>query len=71
MVILPTHDHTAYQFQYIDPFLADGELSDEERRKIKACEACLFDEDWHLVPGALPHFVSPPENGRVGAVAEP
>jgi hypothetical protein len=70
-VILPTHDHTAYQFRYSDPFLADGELCDEERQKIKAYEARLFDEDWRLVPGALPHFVSPPENGRVGAVAEP
>jgi glyoxylase-like metal-dependent hydrolase (beta-lactamase superfamily II) len=66
MVIVPTHDHTAYQFQYIDPFLPD-----EERQEIKAYEARVFDEAWRLVPGALPHFVAPPENGHVGAVTEP
>lgn len=70
MVILPTHDHTAYQSEFVGPFLNDGQLSVDERRQIEAYESQLFDRDWHLRPQALPHFV-PPEYGGIGTVAEP
>ncbi len=71
MVIVPTHDHTAYQFQYLEPFLADGVLSPEERQAIKTYEARMFDEVGHLVPSALPHFLTPLDKGRVGTITEP
>ncbi len=35
MVLAPPHDHTAYMSRYLEPFLADGGLSLEERQAIK------------------------------------
>jgi len=32
LVLIPTHDHTAYRFDHLVPFLADGTLSPEERQ---------------------------------------
>jgi N-acyl homoserine lactone hydrolase len=69
MVIVPGHDHTDYQYRLLEPFLADGVLSLEEREQIKAYEARLFDDSGNLVPGALPKFMPPAEGERVGKVA--
>jgi glyoxylase-like metal-dependent hydrolase (beta-lactamase superfamily II) len=71
LVIAPAHDHSAYGQRYLDPFLADGDLSADERRALKAYEARLFDAEFRLVPGALPRFVPPAEGTRLGRVAEP
>ncbi|HET7275173.1 MAG TPA: N-acyl homoserine lactonase family protein [Longimicrobiaceae bacterium] len=70
-VVLPSHDHTTYQSRLLEIFLADGELSDQERQEIATYEARLFTENWHLAPAALPHFVEAQDSGNVGSVAEP
>ena len=46
MVIVPGHDHTDYQYQLLEPFLADGDLSPGEREKIKPTKrGCSIDPD--------------------------
>ena len=68
LVYVPTHDHGAYQYDYLQPLLADGALSPEERRAIGAYEASIFARPWVLRAEALPHFVPSPR-GLVGSVA--
>ncbi len=70
LVILTQHDHTAYQFQYLDPFLADGALSLLERQAIKDYEARLFGKGWHLLPAALPRYIPGQNAAHVGNVTE-
>jgi glyoxylase-like metal-dependent hydrolase (beta-lactamase superfamily II) len=69
LVIVPGHDHTDYQYLFLEPFLADGALSPEERKQIKTYEALLFDDLGHLVPSAMPHFIPPVHGERVGKAA--
>jgi len=69
LVIVPGHDHTDYQYLFLEPFLADGVLSLEEREQIKAYETRLFRDRGHLVPGAMPHFVPPVLGERAGKAA--
>ena len=69
MVIAPGHDHTDYQYMFLEPFLDDGVLSPEEREQIKSYEARLFDDFGHLVPSAMPHFIPPVHGERVGKAA--
>lgn len=71
LVLAPGHDHTAYQFQHLVPFLADGVLSAEERQAIKAYETTVFDAHTNLLPAARPRFVQPSDHGQVGTVVEP
>lgn len=71
MVIVPGHDHTRYLREYLDPFLADGVLSPEERQAIRDYEARLFEPGWRLALSALPRFLPPADGGNVGAVTEP
>ncbi len=66
LVIVPGHDHTDYQHQFLEPCLADGILSAEERQRIKTYEEKLFDDLGHLMPGAMPHFIPPAYGQRVG-----
>lgn len=56
-VMLHAHDHTGYQSDLIEPFLADGDLSAGERREIEDYEAGVFTDDWSLLPGNAPRFV--------------
>jgi len=69
LVIVPGHDHTYYQDLFLEPFLADGVLSLEEREQIKTYEARLFDDSGHLVPGAMPNFIPPAQGERAGKAA--
>jgi glyoxylase-like metal-dependent hydrolase (beta-lactamase superfamily II) len=71
LVLIPTHDHTAYQRDHIAPFLADGTLSPEERQAITDYEARLFDAPWHLPDPALPRFLPATDGGPIGQVSEP
>jgi len=68
LVIVPGHDHTDYQYLFLGPFLGDGVLSPEEREQIKTYEARLFDDFGHLMPSAMPHFISSVRGERVGKV---
>jgi N-acyl homoserine lactone hydrolase len=69
MVIVPGHEHTSYQHQLLEPFLADGVLSFEEREQIKTYEARLIDDFGHLVLSAMPQFIPPVHGERVGKAA--
>jgi len=69
LVIVPGHDHTDYQYLLLEPFLADGALSPEEREEIRTYEARLFDNYRHLVPSAMPHYLPPVHGERVGKAA--
>ncbi len=71
LVLVTGHDHSAYQFQHLVPFLADGVLSAEERQAIKAYETTVFDAHNNLMPEARPRFVHPTDHGHVGTVVEP
>jgi glyoxylase-like metal-dependent hydrolase (beta-lactamase superfamily II) len=67
-LVLPAHDHTDYQAEYLDVFLADGRLSSQERQAIAAYEARLFTNDWRLRPGNHPYFVPAGDGERTGTV---
>lgn len=70
-VIAPAHDHPRYSSGLLEPFLADGGLSVEERQAIRAYEQRVFTREWQLAPDALPRFVPPSDRQRVGSVTEP
>jgi hypothetical protein len=70
-VIAPAHDHTQYSQRFLEPFLADGELSIDEREAIRAYEERTFTTPWKLAPDALPHFLPPGDRQGVGSVTEP
>jgi hypothetical protein len=67
-VMLHAHDHSDYQSDLIEPFLADGDLSAEERREIGAYESGVFTGGWRLRPSNEPSFVPPGGEGRTGEV---
>jgi N-acyl homoserine lactone hydrolase len=69
LVVVPGHDHSAYQFEHLVPFLADGVLSAEERQAIKAYETAIFDAQDNLLANAQPHFIAPSDGGTLGTVA--
>jgi glyoxylase-like metal-dependent hydrolase (beta-lactamase superfamily II) len=71
LVLVPGHDHSAYQLELLEPFLADGGLSAEERQAIRRYESALFDDRDDLRPAAFPRFVSGTAPGSVGRVVEP
>jgi hypothetical protein len=71
LVLVPGHDHTAYQFEHLKPFLADGVLSSEELQAFKAYETSVFDASDNLLRTALPRFIPSPNGGALGGVAEP
>jgi glyoxylase-like metal-dependent hydrolase (beta-lactamase superfamily II) len=66
---LHAHDHTDYQFDLVEPSLADGGLSPGERREIEAYEARVFTDDWSLLPGNTPRFVPAEDEESTGRVA--
>ena len=70
-VIAPAHDHTRYASAFLEPFLADGGLSVDEREAIHAYEQRLFTSEWELAPDALPGFAPPSDRQPVGRVTEP
>jgi glyoxylase-like metal-dependent hydrolase (beta-lactamase superfamily II) len=67
-VTVYAHDHTDYQFDLVEPYLADGTLSAEERRQIEAYEASVFTDDWDLHPSNAPRFVPPEGEDSTGGV---
>jgi N-acyl homoserine lactone hydrolase len=70
-VIAPAHDHTRYSSAFLEPFLADGGLSVDERDAVRAYERRLFTREWELAPEALPRFAPPSDRQPVGGVTEP
>jgi N-acyl homoserine lactone hydrolase len=70
-VIAPAHDHTDYSSRFLEPFLADGGLSVDEREAIRAYEQRLFTREWELAAEALPRFAPPSDRATRGSVTEP
>jgi glyoxylase-like metal-dependent hydrolase (beta-lactamase superfamily II) len=68
LVIVPTHDHSDYQFDYLQPFLADGVLDAAERAALRAYEAGVFAAPGQLRPDHLPRYQAPLHGGLVGTV---
>jgi glyoxylase-like metal-dependent hydrolase (beta-lactamase superfamily II) len=69
LLIVPTHDPFAYTFDLVQPFLANGRLSADERATLLAYQHNLFDEHGHLKPEARPTFEQVRSDyGRVGAM---
>lgn len=56
LIYVPTHDPFAYTFELVQPYLADGELSEEERRALRAYQEQLYGPDGRLQPEAHPRF---------------
>ncbi|HEX5597785.1 MAG TPA: N-acyl homoserine lactonase family protein [Micromonosporaceae bacterium] len=70
-IIAPAHDHTRYASQLLEPFLADGTLSMQERRLISDYEQHLFAAGWKLNRDSMPAYIPPSDGGTVGSVTEP
>ena len=56
LIYIPTHDPFDYTYRLVQPFLADGVLSPQERGELRAYQACLYDDDGRLKPEARPRF---------------
>ena len=69
LIIVPGHDHTDYQFRFLEPDLSKGGFTHEERQEIKKYEEQLFDESGRLRSSAMPHFIPPAHGERVGKAA--
>lgn len=57
LVLVPGHDHTAYQFDHLVPGLAKGGLTVAERAAIHDFEATVFTDEGRLRPDAVPHYL--------------
>lgn len=68
LIYVPTHDPFAYTFELLQPYLADGELSEEERRALRAYQEQLYGPDGRLQQEAQPRFEKVGKGyGRVAA----
>lgn len=70
LVVVPGHDHTAYQFEHLEPGLAKGYLTPEERADIRQYESGVFTPEGRLRPKRMPQYIpgGPPEH--IGNVTE-
>jgi hypothetical protein len=69
MLLVPTHDPFAYTFDLVQPFLANGSLSADERATLLAYQNNLFDAQGRLKPEARPTFEQVRSDyGRVAAM---
>lgn len=69
LVLVPGHDHTAYQFEHLVPGLAKGDLTAAERAAVHAYEAAIFTPNGRLRPEAMPRFIPGQGPGFVGQVS--
>ena len=69
LVLVPGHDHTAYQFEHLVPGLAKGHLTAAERGAIHDYETALFTPDGRLRPEATPRYIPGKPPGYVGQVS--
>jgi len=70
LVLVPGHDHTAYQVEHLMPGLAKGYLTESERASIRKHEARVFSPDGRLRPEAMPRYVPGDPPGYVGHVTD-
>ena len=68
LVLVPGHDHTAYQFEHLVPGLAKSYFTAAERKAIHDVESTVFTPEGGLRPEARPRYLpgQPPDYvGRV------
>lgn len=66
LIYIPSHDPFDYTFKLVQPYLADGVLTAEERAHLRAYQEQLFDASGCLKPEAEPRFERTPNGyGRV------
>jgi len=56
LIYIPTHDPFDYTYKLVQPFLADGVLSPDEREQLRAYQNALFNNQGRLKPDAQPRF---------------
>jgi glyoxylase-like metal-dependent hydrolase (beta-lactamase superfamily II) len=66
-VMLYAHDYTAYQTDYIEKFLIDGRLTEDELKNIRDYRDRIFD-GWELKPGNMPYYIPPAGGQEAGSV---
>ena len=69
LVLVPGHDHTAYQSQHLMPGLAKGHLTMAERAAIRDYEGTVFTPDGRLRSDATPRYIPGHAPGYVGQVS--
>ncbi len=67
-IMLFAHDFTAYQTDYIEKFLEDGSLTEEELKNIRDYRAKVFDDEWKLKPGNIPYYIPSDGEQETGSV---
>ncbi len=70
LVVVPTHDHTAYQFALLEPMRRKGSLSADDRQRITRYVAEVFADGYRLQERHLPEFVPANDGSPVGTVRE-
>jgi N-acyl homoserine lactone hydrolase len=71
MIIIPSHDGTAYMSQHLAGLIENGELRAEERSLALAYQEALFDENGQLQAEYFPLYLPNPDGSIYGEVAEP
>lgn len=66
--MLFAHDHTAYQRDYIEKFLKDGRLTEEELKSLRDYRSEIFNNEWKLKPGNMPFYIPAKEDQETGSV---
>jgi N-acyl homoserine lactone hydrolase len=69
LVLVPGHDHTAYQFEHLIPGLAKGHLTAAERAAIRDFESSVFTPEGRLRSEAQPRYLPGHPPGYVGQVS--
>jgi N-acyl homoserine lactone hydrolase len=70
LVLVPGHDHTAYQFEHLEPGLAKGYLTAEERARIRQYESAIFTPEDRLRSMRRPHYIPGGPPDYIGSVTE-
>ena len=69
LVLVPGHDHTAYQFEHLVPGLAKGYFTAAERDAIHDFESTVFTPEGGLRPEARPRYLPGQPPDYVGQVS--
>ena len=70
LIVLPAHDHTAYQSEHLGPGLAEGHLTAEERARIRRYEQRVFTADGRLRADRMPRYIACGGPDPLGGVSE-
>ena len=69
VILLTQHDPFAYTAEYIIPYLADGVLTERERRAMLSYQESLYTPEGLLREEARPYHIDPSEGEAVGSIS--